>query len=95
MCLRTDVVGWRCNGYSPTTSNTCTGANVWTGLTCVTNSIRGINLAGFNLVGSLPLSLNQFSVITRLDLSGNRLFGGVPSTVGTSLGIYGHVFGIV
>jgi Leucine-rich repeat (LRR) protein len=65
-------------------------APVWQGLTCTLPSpgtvyyIEKILLSGYNLNGTLPLSIGNFTLLTELDVSANSFLGGtLPSQLST------------
>ena len=60
--------------------DTMAALNTWHGVT--TNSagrVVALNLRANNLSGSLPSDIGDLSALTRLDLSGNRLNGEIPT----------------
>jgi Leucine-rich repeat (LRR) protein len=63
-------------------------APVWQGITCTLPSpgtiyyIEKILLSGYNLNGTLPLSVGNFTLLTELDVSANSFLGGsLPSSL--------------
>ena len=61
------------------TVNPC--AEGWYGVHCSNNRITGLTLAGSNLIGTIPESLSQLTMLMHLDLGGNLLIGRVPTTL--------------
>jgi Leucine-rich repeat (LRR) protein len=58
--------------------NPCTEG--WYGVQCSNNRITGLILVGSNLIGTIPESLSQLTMLMYLDLGGNLLIG-VPATL--------------
>ena len=46
----------------------------WYGVQCVDNHITGLTFVGSNLIGTIPESLSQLTMLMHLDLRGNVLF---------------------
>ena len=54
----------------------------WYGVSCDGNGrVTGLNLAGNNLVGTLPTSLSALSALQTLNLSTNQLRGSIPASL--------------
>jgi len=53
----------------------------WYGVQCSNNRIIGLTLVGSNLIGTIPESLSQLTMLMYLDLGGNLLIGRVPTTL--------------
>ena len=53
----------------------------WYGVQCVDNHITGLSLAGIHMIGTIPESLSQLTMLMHLDLGGNLLIGRVPTTL--------------
>ena len=53
----------------------------WYGVHCVDNRITGLSLAGINMIGTIPESLSQLTMLGHLDLGDNLLIGTVPATL--------------
>ena len=53
----------------------------WYGVHCVDNHITGLSLSGINMIGTIPESLSQLTMLAHLDLGGNLLIGRVPTTL--------------
>ncbi|MCL7038061.1 hypothetical protein MKW94_025637 [Papaver nudicaule] len=66
--------GWVPNGGDP-----CLEA--WQGIECVNSNITGLILNGANLGGVLGDNLGFFSSIMIINLSNNRIGGGIPSSL--------------
>lgn len=56
----------------------------WTGLVCVSESVRQILLPSFGLVGNVPASISNLTNLIKLDLSENTL-GAFPAATLTQL----------
>ena len=56
----------------------------WFGVSCTVGdaNIEQLNLSGNNLVGSLPATLNQLTLLRNFDASSNRLTGAIPVFTG-------------
>ena len=52
----------------------------WYGVHCVDNRITGLSLAVINMIGTIPESLSQLTMLGHLDLGDNLLIGRVPAT---------------
>ena len=65
--------------------NPCDQYNVWQGINCTNISsiyyITYLNLTEFNLVGTLPQSIGNFSMLTYIEMSLNFLTGTIPDTI--------------
>ncbi|MCP5047036.1 MAG: hypothetical protein GY940_07675 [bacterium] len=59
--------------------------STWHGITVdpVTAQVVGIDLNNNNLVGTLPVELEELSALTSLNLSGNQLTGNIPVQLGS------------
>jgi hypothetical protein len=83
----TDGVHWNYGSSSAGTHwsfddpdvNPC--AEGWYGVQCSNNRITGLTLVGSNLIGTIPESLSQQTMLMHLDLGGNLLIGRVPITL--------------
>jgi len=53
----------------------------WYGVQCVDNHVTGLTLVMSNLIGTIPESLSQLTMLMYLDLGGNLLIGRVPTTL--------------
>ena len=53
----------------------------WYGVHCIDNHINGLSLADSNLIGTIPESLSQLTMLEHLDLGGNLLIGRVPASL--------------
>jgi Leucine-rich repeat (LRR) protein len=69
---------WRYSGSWVSGPDPCD----WMGVTCDGGSVSILRL-GSQRPGSIPFSIGDFSNLTRLDLSNNRLSGHIPSSIGT------------
>jgi Leucine-rich repeat (LRR) protein len=90
----TGLTGWSTCG---TVSGKCTVGSVWTGLTCSSGVITGIDLNSKGLVGSLPSSIGSLTSLSRLYLHTNSFNGTLPSSIGsltslTTLYLYTNSF---
>ena len=56
-------------------------AEQWYGVHCMNNCITGLSLAGINMIGTIPESLSQLTMLVHLDLGDNLLIGTVPATL--------------
>lgn len=52
------------------------------GVTCANNKVVSIKLNSKDLHGSLPDSIKDLKSLETLDLSGNQIFGSIPSFFG-------------
>ena len=79
---QTNGVNWV--GVTPAWAGAAGTECSWGGVTCDVgqSAVTEITLSRKNLTGSLPASLNQLTSLRRLDLSGNRLAGVIPSLSG-------------
>jgi len=67
--------------------NSAAPVSDWFGVTVEGNSVTQINLAGNNLVGSIPSEIGDFVALTQLNLGaegfpGNNLTGDIPTSIG-------------
>jgi hypothetical protein len=53
----------------------------WYGVQCSNNRITGLFLAGSDMIGTIPESLSQLTMLVYLDLGSNLLIGRVPTTL--------------
>jgi len=79
--------------FTTGTENPCT--ENWQGITCTNNcsitpgcNIEVIYMPGFNMVGALPESMGNFSLLTQLQLHSNKLSSSIPSTFGKLSSLY-------
>ncbi|XP_074269917.1 protein STRUBBELIG-RECEPTOR FAMILY 3-like [Silene latifolia] len=66
-------------GWVPLGGDPCTEG--WQGVLCVNTNITGISLTTANLGGQLGTTLNSFTSIISIDLSGNHIGGTIPANL--------------
>jgi len=77
----TNGAEWTNNtGWLGAAGSECT----WYGVTCngTETAVTGLNLAGNNLVGTIPSQLDALDLLVYLDLSSNSLTGAIPPALG-------------
>jgi hypothetical protein len=89
----TNGASWTMNaGWNGPAGTECS----WFGISCSAGNtnVTGINLAGNNLVGTLPATFNQLTLIEFLKVNGNQLTGSLPALTGLtalrSFEVYGN-----
>ncbi|XP_022154227.1 protein STRUBBELIG-RECEPTOR FAMILY 2 [Momordica charantia] len=66
-----ELKGWRKEGGDPCEES-------WAGVSCSGSSVIYLKLHGLNLTGNLGGQLNSLNTLKQLDVSSNRLTGGIP-----------------
>lgn len=66
--------------WSPTYSNPCVTGSTWTGVSCASSVVVGLDFSNTGLVGSLPQTLRWVTGLESLKLPGNSFIGTLPSS---------------
>jgi hypothetical protein len=75
----TDNTGW-VDGAAGSNCTPCDGT--WLGITCDGNDrVTGISMVSNNLVGSIPSSIGQLSMLEVIGLANNSLTGAIPDEI--------------